>query len=480
MGKRVMVLSASVGSGHTIAAGVLESSFRQAPGVEAVQALDALELTGDLYRSLYDDAYFALVDAAPWLIGWVYDLNEAPFRDGNVVSLWDQLNTTAVVAAIRAYRPDVVVCTHFLPAKLISLLLARGALQATLAVVTTDYDFQGLWLSSPFNRFFVARDETRAYMVDIGLPADRISVSGIPVKAEFSQAVEREAVLARYGLRPDLPTLLISAGAAGGAYTQAIVAQTLRMRNAFQAVIVCGRNQQLKDEIEALTAPQAERYRVVGYTTDMPDLMQIATLFVGKPGGLSSSECMAAGLPMVLIKPIPGQEVRNSDFLLEEGAAVRCNYETTVGYKIDQLLDDPDRLRRMAASARKLGRPDAAPQIVDTVLADPPAPLWISRAAQQAILAAAEQGVSAREGDADHRVQTLIDATTGISVGVVTTAQLQALAQHVQAEAIFDAALSVTPALLAQLKQRGADPDLLIILRRALGTAGDVTVALND
>jgi len=475
-----MILSASVGSGHTIAAGVLESSFRQAPGVETVQALDALELTGDLYRSLYDDAYFALVDAAPWLIGWSYNQNEVPFRDGNVVSLWDQLNTTAVVSAIRAYQPDILVCTHFLPAKLISLLLTRGALRATLAVVTTDYDFQGLWLSSPFNRFFVARDETRTYMVDIGLPADRITVSGIPVKAEFSQVVEREAVLTRYALRPDLPTLLISAGAAGGAYTQAIVAQTLRMRNAFQAVIVCGRNAQLKDEIEALVAPHADRYRVVGYTTDMPELMHVATLFVGKPGGLSSSECMAAGLPMVLIKPIPGQEVRNSDFLLEEGAAVRCNYETTVGYKIDQLLDDPDRLRSMATSARKIGRPDAARLIVETALADPPTPLWISRAAQQAILAAAEQGVSAREGDADRRVRTLIDARAGISVGVVTMAQIETLAQRVAAEAIFDAALPVTPALLVELKRRGADPDLLAILGCVLGTATDVTVALDD
>ena len=241
---------------------------------------------------------------------------------------------------------------------------ARGTLQATLSVVTTDYDFQGLWLSIPFNRFFVARDETQAYMVDIGLPADRITVSGIPVKAGFSQPVEREAVLARYELRPDVPTLLISAGAAGGAYTQAIVAQTLRMRNAFQAVVVCGRNAQLKDKIEALVAPHADRYRVLGYTTDMPDLMRVATLFVGKPGGLSSSECMAAGLPMVLINPIPGQEVRNSDFLLEEGAAVRCNYATTVGYKIDRCWTIPTGVRRMAANARGLGRPDAARQIV--------------------------------------------------------------------------------------------------------------------
>ncbi len=372
MGKRVMILTASVGSGHTIAAGVLESFFRQAPGVETVQVLDALELASDLYRTLYDNAYFALVEAAPWLVGWSYDYSDPPFRGGNALSLWDQLNTTAVVAAIRAYQPDVVVCTHFLPAKLISLLLARSELQATLSVVTTDYDFQGLWLSSPFNHFFVARDETRAYMVDFGLPADRVTVSGIPVKALFSQPVDRAAVLARYQLQPGLPLLLISAGAAGGAYTRAIVAQTLRMRNTFQAVVVCGRNAELKDEIEALVAPHADHYRVVGYTTDMPDLMRVATFFVGKPGGLSSSECMAAGLPMVLVNPIPGQEVRNSDFLLEEGAAVRCNYETTVGYKIDQLLDAPDRVQRMAASARKLGRPDAAALIVDTVLADPP------------------------------------------------------------------------------------------------------------
>jgi processive 1,2-diacylglycerol beta-glucosyltransferase len=317
-------------------------------------------------------------------------------------------------------------------------------------------------------------------MAELGLPADRIVVSGIPVKPEFSRAVEREAVLTRYRLRPDLPTLLISAGAAGGAYTLAIVAQTLRMRNAFQAVIVCGRNAQLKGEIEALVAPHAERYRVVGYTTDMPDLMRVATLFIGKPGGLSSSECMAAGLPMVLIKPIPGQEVRNSDFLLEEGAAVRCNYETTVGYKLDQLLDDPERLPRMAASARRVGRSDAAELIVATALADAPPPLWISRAAQKAILAAAEQGVSAREGVAERRVMTLIEATSGASVGVATLAQLQTLARTMAAEATFDAALSVTPAILAELARQGADLDLLAILRQILGSAEEITVALGD
>ena len=306
-------------------------------------------------------------------------------------------------------------------------MMTRGVLEARLAVVTTDYDFQGLWLSSPFNHFFVAREETKAHMAAIGVPADRITVSGIPVRPGLGDPVDREAVLARYGLRSDRPILLISAGAAGGEYTQTIVQQTLRMGNDFQAVVVCGRNDQLKSQIEGLVAFNRERYRVLGYTNDMPDLMRTATLFVGKPGGLSSSECMAAGLPMVLIHPIPGQEVRNSDFLLEEGAAVRCNYQTTVGYKIDQLLAQPDRITRMAESARRIGRPEAGPRITSAVLGDESPPLWISQAAQKSVLASSERGIAAANLYAGRRVRTLIDAPTGLSAGVITTDQLDSL-----------------------------------------------------
>src|SRR4030095_17134812 len=102
-----------------------------------------------------------------------------PFKLAKAIALWYRINTTATAKAIKTFRPDVVVCTHFLPTRLASLMLTRGVLEAKLAVVTTDYDFQGLWLRSAFNTFFVARDETKAYMAAIGVPADRITVSGI-------------------------------------------------------------------------------------------------------------------------------------------------------------------------------------------------------------------------------------------------------------------------------------------------------------
>jgi processive 1,2-diacylglycerol beta-glucosyltransferase len=210
----------------------------------------------------------------------------------------------------------------------------------------------------------------------------------------------------------------------------------------------------------------------------MPDLMRTATLFVGKPGGLSSSECMAAGLPMVLIHPIPGQEVRNSDFLLEEGAAVRCNYQTTVGYKIDQLLAEPDRITRMAECARRIGRPEAGPQITSVVLADESPPLWISPAAQKSVLASSERGIAAAHLYAGRRVRTLIN-TTGQSAGVITTAQLDSLLPAKAGSGSSGTNLSLSAEQISKLRRR-TEPGLLFTLRRILGKASDLRLELRS
>ena len=473
MGQRVLILSAGIGSGHNSAAAVLEASLQASPDVAQVLRLDVLETASDLYRTVYDDGYFAMVEAVPWLVGWGYDKGDVPFKLGNSLPLWDRFNTHITVRTIKNYRPDVVICTHFIPTRLVSLLLNRGSLRAPLAVVTTDYDFQGLWLSSPFTHFFVARAETKAHMVDIGVPHDRLTVSGIPVRTDLGTQIDQAEVLRRYGLEPTRPTLLISAGASGGAYTTAIVRQSLRMRNRFQAVVVCGHNEQLKRDIEKLVAGRGDQYRVLGFSSDMADLMRAATLFIGKPGGLSSSECMAAGLPMILIKPIPGQEVRNSDFLLEEGAAVRCNYDTTVGYKIDNLLESPERIADMAANARRLGRPQAGPHIAALAMAPPPPPLWISHDAQRSILAASEQGVGSMDLEAARRLHTLVDASTGLSAGVITGEQLDTFVLASAAGSPTDPTLTVSTRLLRSLRRRLTDPSLLLTLRRILGKAAE-------
>ena len=481
--RRILILHASVGSGHKSAAAALEAAVRNRLGVESVRTLDVLETTPELYRTFYDDAYFSLVEAVPWLVGWGYEANDMPFKLGGSISLWDRINTTSTVKAIKAFNPDLVLCTHFLPVRLMALMLTRGTMAARLEVISTDYDFQGLWLSNTFNHFFVAREETRAHLIGLGLPPDRLTASGIPVRPEMLGPIDRGQVLARFGLRSDRPIVLVSAGAAGGGYAATIVRQLTGITEPFQAVVVCGRNDKLKREIEELVSDRTDQFRVLGFTDQMADLMRVSSLFVGKPGGLSSSECMAVGLPMVLIKPIPGQEERNSDFLLEEGAAIRCNYETTIGWKIATLLADPQRLAAMSANARRIGYPDAATQIATAALADQREQLWISHAAQRSILAASEQGVAPAQLQPDRRIRTLTDLATGRSVGLITEAQRRTVAKVSAGKWISadtdDTTLTVSAGRLSRLRQRRLDPLLLLTLRNILGPAPEMTFEVH-
>jgi processive 1,2-diacylglycerol beta-glucosyltransferase len=424
-GERVLILSAGVGAGHNSAALALQAACAVRADVAEVQVLDVLQVSGALYRDLLGKGYFVLVEGVPWLVEWGYDISDQPYRRRGPFDSWTRANSLPAVNAIKRFRPTVIVCTHFLPAQLVSSLLLRGVIDARTQVVTTDYDFQGLWLTSAFHSMVVARAEGRAQLTSLGLPPDRVAATGIPIAAQPAEPP------ARGGDRP--PMLLISAGASGGEYAVAVVRQTMHMRSACTATIVCGRNDALRRRIEQLVAPAGDRYRVLGFTAEMPQLLHRADLFVGKPGGLSASECMAAGLPMVLVNPIPGQEVRNGDYLMEQGAAIRCNTTATIGWKIDEVLREPGRLQRMQAAAARIGRPDAAADALDRVLDGPSRPVIVTRAAQRTILDASERRIVASDLTGPTSLVRLVETGTGSTVAVLRAEQVDDLrARHAE------------------------------------------------
>ena len=173
------------------------------------------------------------------------------------------------------------------------------------------------------------------------------------------------------GLDPTLPVLLVSAGALGASPAEIILEELFDLTVPVQIVLLAGKNALLKQELEELAdqVPSPTiRVKVVGYTTEMSRYMAAATLLIGKPGGLTISEAMACGLPMVIISPIPGQEERNSDQLLEKGMAIKCNDFTTLAYKVEKLLEDPSRLESMKRKALSWSHPDAALVIARTLI----------------------------------------------------------------------------------------------------------------
>lgn len=370
MKKRVLIMSAGAGSGHIRAAEALEKSFKSDGRVEEVVNNDALQYTNKLFRNFYSKLYTSLVKSAPNFLGWWYKASDEPWRTDRMRHMIDRLNTKPMVRFIRDFDPHITVCTHFMPAGIISHLIATKQLQARLSIVVTDFDFHAMWLSRSFHRYFVAIEETKAHLEMLGIPDERITVSGIPIDPIFQQPVNRDEERAKLGLNPEMPVLLLSAGAFGLGPTEFMVERLFNLDHDAQTVVVCGRNEELRHRLTQLVGNRSSKFKILGYSNEMHKLLKLSDIFIGKPGGLASSEAIACGLPMCVVTPIPGQEERNSDHLLEEGVAVKCNDLTTLAYKLDRLLDDPKRLERMKANALRFSNPAASQTIVDTLLED--------------------------------------------------------------------------------------------------------------
>jgi processive 1,2-diacylglycerol beta-glucosyltransferase len=375
-----MILSASVGSGHMKAADALERAFRAHPQVGEVFSDDSLDHTNLLHKQFYAGLYKRLSEITPQFLGWWYETSDDPWATDRVRLLIDLAQAQPLISLIRDFQPDDIVCTHFMPAGVIAHLIGRKQLDTRLSIVVTDYHFHAMWLARAFHHYFVAQDEDKIHMEALGLPGDRITVSGIPVDPAFERPVDRAAVIEKFDLDPDRPILLVAGGTLGLSPAAAVVKRLQDLDLPFQAVIVCGKNEDLQAQVQELTANDRDRFRVLGYTAEMRDLMGVASVILTKPGGLTTAEALASGLPMIILDPIGGQEERNADMLLENGAALKCTEVTVLTHKLRNLLSDPERLAAMAANARRLGRPDAAHVIADTVLHElRPEPRRISR-----------------------------------------------------------------------------------------------------
>jgi processive 1,2-diacylglycerol beta-glucosyltransferase len=368
MFEKVLLLSASAGNGHIRAAQALERTFQLTGAAREVRHVDTLDYTNALFRRLYSKAYLDLVNNAPDLLGWLYDQLDTPWENERRRLALDRLNTRPFVKMVQECQPDMIVCTHFLPAEIVSWLKAKGKLNCRQAIVVTDFDVHAMWLCHHYEQYFVALDETRAHLEALGVPAEKLTVSGIPIDPLFAETKDKAAMRAKHGLDAERTTILVSAGGFGVGPMEHLLEGLRRMRHPAQVVALCGKNEELKNKIERLPQSGNVVIKPVGYTKEMDEYMSAADIVLGKPGGLTTCEALAKGLAFVIVNPIPGQEERNSDHLLEEGVAIRCNNLPVLGYKIDRLLDDPQRFAAMQANSLRLARPRAAREIVEKLL----------------------------------------------------------------------------------------------------------------
>ncbi len=370
--KRILVLSASVGGGHMRAAQAVELALRQLDNQALVKNIDVLELTNAAFRRLYAQAYFDLVNKAPYVLGYVYDMMDrqpSPQHKSDRLRLAiERLNLGRFLKLLRDESWDVVVNTHFLPAEIIASLRRKGQITTPQLTVTTDFETHRLWVNQPCDHYFAATDEGAAYLAYWGVPESDITVTGIPIHPVFSQEKDCQTCRQRQGLGSDRPVVLQLAGGFGLGPVESLLLGLFSVPRPLEIVVVAGRNEELKARLDHVEAPQRHRVKILGFTEQIDELMAAADVVLSKPGGLTTSEVLARGAVLAIVNPIPGQEYRNADFLLENAAAIKINNIATLSHKITKLLDDPARLAQMKINSRRLGRPNAAFEIARRAL----------------------------------------------------------------------------------------------------------------
>ena len=364
--KRLLILSVRAGAGHTRVAQALEEAAKSRWPSATVRHVDILDFTGRIYREGYVRSYLEMVNHAPELWGYLYHASDHPPRHGiqeKVIRLFDRLEFARFRRFVRDFRPQAVLSTHFLAAQVFAPYRRRGRDRFSLGLVVTDFDVHSFWVQPTADRFFVATAEVRARLAEQGIPAARISVTGIPVRAAFTKRRSRARERARLGLANNRPVVLVMSGGMGVGSLAETAARVLRRGNV-QVLAIAGRNEKAYEALRALRAPRGSTLRAFGFVENLAPLMAASDVFVGKSGGSTTAECLAMGLPMIVCDPIPGQEERNCDFLLEACAGVKAYGRASLSFKLDALLSDPVRLRRMRRAALRVARPNAAQEIV--------------------------------------------------------------------------------------------------------------------
>ncbi|HEV3203684.1 MAG TPA: glycosyltransferase [Gemmataceae bacterium] len=369
MAQKFLVLSASVGAGHLRAAQAVTLALRQTVPHATVQNVDVLELTNAAFRNLYGKAYLDLVNKAPHVLGYFYDLLDRPVSDrcrrDRLRLAVQKLNLKRFIQLLLNEPWDLIINTHFLPSEIIASLKRKNKLRVPHVTVTTDFMTHRLWVHEPCERYFTATEEGARYLRSWGV-SDKVEIipTGIPIHPVFSEPKSREDCLTGLGLPGDRPVLLQLAGGFGVGPIEKLYRALLDVEVPIHLIVVTGRNEKAKKQLQAVPCPPQHRTLIMGFTEEIDVLLGVADLVVSKPGGLTTSETLARGAAMVIVNPIPGQESRNSDFLLENGAAIKANNIATLAHKVTTLLGDPQRLALLKINARRLGRPRAAFDVV--------------------------------------------------------------------------------------------------------------------
>ncbi len=354
---RVLVLSVTAGYGHHQAANVLIEYLKDR-GVDC-KLIDTFEYINPILSESIAKGYLISTKFTPAVYGKFYRLADkeeaSEHGDFSMIGLTNSILSKKLMTLLSEYNPDVIVCTHVFPAQIMTQIRRKGMYYKTIGIIT-DFTVHPFWEETDIDYYVTADTQLDYQVTKKGIDSSKIVPFGIPIHRKFATKMDSAEARRLLNIGNKI-TVLVMSGSMGYGNVKENIMRLDRMDMDFQIISVCGNNEALREQIDNMEI-RKDIYNF-GFVDNIDILMDAADCIITKPGGLTSSESLAKGLPMILSHPIPGQEDRNVEFLVNNGAAMYTSETYPIDEAVYQLLGSKWRVALIKRAMKEIGKPNS-------------------------------------------------------------------------------------------------------------------------
>lgn len=372
--RKVMIFYASYGGGHLSAARSIKENIETNYKDVEVMLVDCMYYVNKFFDKVTTTAYSEMAKKIPQTWGKVYwHAQSGPIAQISTTS--NKLLSKKLNTLLKNFNPELIISTHPFASTMCAYLKKQGKLNAKIATVLTDYAPHDQWIvfNEYVDYYFVSHEGMKMQLHEKGIPKEKIYATGIPLSNKFLLKYDKSQILQSFGLSPNKKTVLFFGGGEfglGKTQTFNIFKSFVKCHENIQIVAISGKNQKMKESFENLVTDlgKQDSVKILEFTDKVPQLMSISDLVVTKPGGLTTTESLASGLPIVVINPIPGQEEENAEYLVNHNTAIWLKKDDNVEEIINNLLSDSSKLEEMSNNAKSISKPNSTNDICKILL----------------------------------------------------------------------------------------------------------------
>ncbi|MCX5706745.1 MAG: glycosyltransferase [Candidatus Omnitrophica bacterium] len=366
--KRIILMYISEVSGHHNATLAIEKTIKILQPNTEILNINGFNYTNPIAEKVVNSIYMGVIKMAPGIWDYLYDNPKIVKRFERMKRNIHKANTPKLKNLFDKVKPDMVICTQAFPCGMVADYKKTYESNLPLVAVLTDFVPHSYWVYNEVDLYITPSEDVSTRLVKKGVVPTKVKSLGIPFDPKFNDQIDKDKIYQKLRLSPDIPTILIMGGGQGLGPIKTIVKSLEKIKKNIQEIIITGTNKKLYKTLKRRIKKYKKKILLYGYTHNINELMHVADIVITKPGGVTTSEVLAKNKPMIIIKPIPGQEANNTRYLTEKGAAVKVDQPKRIHLVIDELLKYPQKLNQLSESAGRIAKPEASLDIAQLLL----------------------------------------------------------------------------------------------------------------